>query len=95
MNEQGESTPFNGNELMELLRGLERRKIPYQIEYRRTSGSCDGIAVRISWGQHIWEVGFFDYGHIEVLKFILSGNAETGVTANSLLSDLDALEIQT
>jgi hypothetical protein len=49
MNEQGESPPFNGNELMELLRGLERKKIPYQIEYRRTSGSCDGIAVRISW----------------------------------------------
>ena len=93
MNEESEGTPFNGNELMELLRGLERRKIPYQVEYLRTSRSCDGIAVRISRGQHILQVGFFDYGHIEVLKFILAGDVETGVTAESLLSDLDALEI--
>ena len=82
---------FNANELMELLRGLDRRKIAYQIEYRRTTESCDGIAVRILSGLDIWEVGFFDYNHIEVLKFTLSGNVETGVTAASLLSDLDAL----
>ncbi len=92
MTEVNEGTPFNGNELRDLLRGLERRNIPYQIENRRTSESCDGIAVRISRGQHIWEVGFFDYGHIEVLKFILAGNVETGVTANSLLMDLDGLD---
>jgi hypothetical protein len=83
--------PFNANELMELLRGLERRKIAYQIEYRRTTESCDGITVRILTGLDIWEVGFFDYDHIEVLRFT-SSNVETGVTAASLLSDLDALE---
>jgi hypothetical protein len=84
-------TPFNGNELMELLRGLERRKIPYQIEYRSTSESCDGIAVRILAGLHICEVGFFDNDHIEVLKFALASDVEIGVSASSLLSGLDAL----
>ena len=83
--------PFNANELMELLRGLESRRIPYQIEYRRTSASCDGIAVGIQSGLNLWEVGFFDYGHIEVLRFTLAGDVETGVTAASLLSELDAL----
>jgi hypothetical protein len=86
------ANPFNGKELMELLRGRDRRKIAYQIEYRRTTESCDGIAVRILSGRDIWEVGFFDYDHIEVLKFTLSGDVENGVTAASLLSDLDALE---
>ena len=91
MNQENEAIPFNGIELMELLRGLERRKIAYQIEYRRTSESCDGIAVRILSGLNIWEVGFFDNDHIEVLKFTLAGNVETGVTATSILSGLDAL----
>ena len=91
MNQANETTPFNASELMELLRGLDWRKIAYQIEYRRTSESCDGIAVRILSGLNIWEVGFFDNDHIEVLKFRLGGNVETGVTAASLLSGLDAL----
>lgn len=91
MNEQSDDTPFNGNELMALLRGLEQRKIHYQIEYRRTSQSCDGITVRILGGLAFWEVGFYDNDHVEVLKFILAGNVETGVTANSILSDLDGL----
>jgi hypothetical protein len=87
MNKVETATPFNGNELMELLRGLERRKITYQIEYRRTSESCDGIAVRILSCPQVWEVGFFDNDHIEVLKFTLSRDVETGVTAASLLSE--------
>ena len=60
---------FDAQELMELLRGLEQRGISYYIEHRRTAKHCDGIAVRIHTGHmEIWEVGFFEYGHIEVLK---------------------------
>ncbi|HKW99021.1 MAG TPA: hypothetical protein VJN43_14875 [Bryobacteraceae bacterium] len=77
---------------MELLRGLESRQVPYHVEYRRTSGSCDGIAVRIQSGLNLWEVGFFDNDHIEVLRFTLAGDVEGGVTAASLLSELDALD---
>jgi len=86
------TNPFDGNELMELLRGLEDRKIAYQIEYRRAATHCDGIMVRIRSGLEVWEVGFFDNDHVEVLKFTSSKDVEAGVTAASLLSDLDALE---
>lgn len=83
--------PFDARELIELRRGLERRGIPYDIAHRRTAKHCDGIAVRIQTGfMEIWEVGFFDYGHIEVLKFVLPGDVQTGITAASLLADLDA-----
>ena len=91
MNNPTQPTPFNGNEFMELLRGLERRKMPYQIEYRSNSESCDGIIVRVLSDVHVWEVGFFDNDHIEVLKFTLAGDVETGVTAASVLSELDGL----
>jgi hypothetical protein len=91
VNKVNAATPFNGNELMELLRGLESRKISYQIEYSRNAESCDGITVRILPGFEVWEVGFFDNDHIEVLRFTLARDVETGVTATSLLSDLDAL----
>ena len=84
--------PFNANELIELLRGLEHRKTAYQVEYERNSEHCDGIIVRIESGLQVWRVGSFDNDHIEVLKFTLSGGVETGVTAASLLSDLDALD---
>jgi hypothetical protein len=82
--------PFNALELMELLRGLERRDIPCQVEHRRVTNDCDGIVVRISTASRIWEVGFYDNDHIEVLKYFLSGNAQTGVTAASVLSEWDA-----
>jgi hypothetical protein len=91
VSEDNKAAPFNGDELMGLLRGLERRKIAYQIDYRRTSESCDGLMVRILGGLVFWEVGFYDYDHIEVVKFVLAGDAETGVTAASLLSELDDL----
>jgi hypothetical protein len=76
---------------MELLRGLERREIVYQIGYRRMSERCDGITVRILSGLNVWEVGFFDNDHIEVLKFTLTKDVETSVTAASVLLELDAL----
>ena len=84
--------PFNSGELMALLRGLERRGIPYEIEHRRTSADCDGINVRIRTESRIFEVGFYDNGHIEVLRYELAGDVQTGVTADLLLSELDALE---
>ena len=90
MNNLNDAVPFDGNQLMELLRGLERRKVPHQVEYRRTSESCDGITVRILLGLSLWEVGFFDNDHIEMLRFTPAGSVETGVTVASLLSDLDA-----
>ena len=83
--------PFNAQELMELLRGLEQRGIAFEIEHRRTAKHCDGLAVRIhTRSMEIWEVGFFDYDHMEVLKYVPHGDVQTGVTAASLLADLDA-----
>jgi Fe2+ transport system protein FeoA len=82
--------PFDSQELMELLRGLEQRGIPCTIEHRRVTGDCDGIVVRISAASRIWEMGFYDNNHIEVLKYALTGNAQTGVTAASILSDWDS-----
>jgi hypothetical protein len=83
--------PFNAKELAELLRGLEQRNIPYELEHRRVTGDCDGIVVRISAASGIWEVGFYDNDHIEVLKYALSRDAQTGVTAASVLAEWDAL----
>lgn len=81
--------PFNTNEVMELLRGLEQRGIAYQVEYRRATEISDGIAVRILFGVQVWEVGFYENNLIEVLRFTLAADAESGVTAASLLSELD------
>jgi hypothetical protein len=81
--------PFDSRELMALLRGLEQREIPFQIEHRRTTADCDGIIVRIQTICRIWEVGFYDNGHIEVLKYD-SGNVQPGVTTASLLAEWDA-----
>jgi hypothetical protein len=36
--------PFNANELIELLRGLEQRGIAYEVEYRRATDIVDGMA---------------------------------------------------
>jgi hypothetical protein len=82
--------PFNAKELAELLRGLEQRNIPYELEHRRVAGDCNGIVVRISAASKIWEVGFYDNYHIELLKYALAGDAQTGVTAASVLSDWDS-----
>jgi hypothetical protein len=82
--------PFNAPELMELLRGLEQRGVPCEIEHRRVTNDCDGIVVRISTASKIWEIGFYDNQHVEVLKYALSGNAQVGVTAASVLSEWDA-----
>ena len=82
--------PINAPQLMELLRGLEQRGIPCSIEYRRTSRECDGIVVRISGASKIWEIGFYDNDHIEVLRYALSGGVQVGVTAASVLSEWDA-----
>jgi hypothetical protein len=81
--------PFNANELIALLRGLEQRGIAYEVEYRRATDECDGIAVRILFGVQVWEVGFYENNLIEVLRFTLAGEVEPGVTAASLLADLD------
>jgi hypothetical protein len=83
---------FNSPQLMDLLRGLETRGIPYEIEHRRLSADCDGIYVRICTILQIWDVGFFAYDHIEVLKYVLSGEVQGGVTVASILSELDALQ---
>jgi hypothetical protein len=80
---------FNSNELMDLLRGLEQRGIAYEVEYRRATDIVDGIAVRILFGVQVWEVGFYPDNLIEVLRFTLAGDVEPGVTAASLLSQLD------
>jgi hypothetical protein len=82
--------PFNALELMKLLRGLEQRDTPCEVEHRRVTDDCDGIVVRISTASKIWEVGFYDNDHIEVLKYSLSGNAQTGASAASVLSEWDA-----
>ena len=81
--------PFNAIELMELLRGLEQRGIAYEVEYRRATEECDGIAVRILFGTQVWEVSFYDNNLIELLRFTLAADVEPGVTAASLLSQLD------
>jgi hypothetical protein len=82
--------PLNALELMELLRGLEQRGIPCEIEHRRATSDCDGIIVRISRASKIWEIGFYDDDHIETLKYVLSGSAKVGVTAALVLSEWDA-----
>ncbi len=56
----------------------------------RITDNCDGIVVRISTASRIREVGFYDNDHIEVLKYVLSGDGQTGVTAASVLSEWDA-----
>jgi hypothetical protein len=88
----GPKSPFNSSELMELLRGLERRDIRYEIKHRRVTADCDGINVRIITMSYIWDVGFYDNDHIEILKYVLSGDVQTGVTAASVLSGLDQLQ---
>jgi hypothetical protein len=84
------SEPFNAPELMALLRGLEQRGVLCEIKHRRVTSDCDGIVVRFSSASKIWEVGFYDYGHMEISKYDLSGNAQGGVTATSVLSEWDA-----
>jgi hypothetical protein len=82
--------PFNATELIELLRGLEQRGIPCEINHRRVTHDCDGIVVRIHTGSRIWEIGFYDNDHVEILKYVLAGDVQTGVTAASVLSEWDA-----
>jgi hypothetical protein len=81
---------FNAPELIELLRGLEKRGIPCEIMHRRVAEDCDGIVVRIGTALKIREVGFYDNNHVEMLKFALEGDAHTGVTVASVLSEWDA-----
>jgi len=83
------ANPFDGTQFMELLRGLEHRKIPFQVESRDLN-CCVGIAVRFAFGLRVWEVIFFENDHIEVLKFYLSGDVESVVSVRSLLADVDA-----
>jgi hypothetical protein len=82
--------PFGSQEFMKLLRGLEQRGIPCEIEHQRFTNECNGVVIRISIASEIWEVGFYDNDHIEVLKYGLSGNPQIGATAESILSDRDA-----
>jgi hypothetical protein len=83
--------PFDAPELMQLLHGVEERGIPYEIQHRRVTDDCDGIVVRMSTAARIWELGFYDNDHIEILRYVHSGNAETGVTAASVLAEWDAV----
>ncbi len=82
--------PFNARELMRLLQGLEKRNLPFEIEHRRVTDDCDGIVVRIGNVSKIWEIGFYDNDHVEILKYALTGDVQTGVTAASILSEWDA-----
>ena len=82
--------PFNAPELIELLRGLEQRGIPCQIQHRRVTDDCDGIVVQIATASRIWEIGFYDNDHVEVLKYVLAGDVQTGVTSASVLSEWEA-----
>ena len=75
---------------MKLVRELEKRSINYAIEYRRTTDSCDGIVVRIGTVTEVWEVGFYDYDHIEAARFVLSGDVRS-ITAEAMLNKLDEL----
>lgn len=84
------ATPFNANEFMKLLRGLEKRDVSFTIEHNRTTDDCDGILVRITTAGVIWEVGFYDNDHIEVGRFDLSGDVQP-TSAESVLSELDKL----
>ena len=45
--------------------------------------------MRILFGSQVWEVGFYENNLIEVLRFTLAGDVEAGVTAASLLAELD------
>ena len=82
--------PFNANEFMKLLRGLEKRGIACTVKHNRTTDNCDGITVRIETAMEVWEVGFYDYDHIEVAKFVRSGDVQAA-SAESVLSELDKL----
>jgi hypothetical protein len=84
------TTPFNTNEFMKLLSGLEKRDIPFTIEHNRTADHCDGILVRIKTALAILEVGFYDYDHIEVGRFDFSGDVQPTST-ESVLCELDKL----
>jgi hypothetical protein len=75
---------------MALLRGLEQRGIFCEIEHRRVTRDCDGIVVRIKTALRIWEIGFYDNNHIEVLKYAVTGNVQPNVTVASVLSEWDA-----
>jgi hypothetical protein len=75
---------------MKLLRGLEKRGIPCTIEHNRTTDDCDGILVRIETVMEVWEVGFYDYDHIEVARFARSGDVQP-TSADSVLHELDNL----
>ncbi len=82
--------PFNANDFMKLLRGLEKRGILCTIKHNRTTNKCDGLLVRIEMLMEIWEVGFYDYDHIEVAKFVRSGDVQP-TSAESVLCELDKL----
>ena len=84
------TTPFNANEFMKLLRGLEKREVSFTIEHNRTTDDCDGILVRIKTALAIWEVGFYDYDHIEVGRFDLSEDVQP-TSAESVLCEVDKL----
>lgn len=82
------SDSFNANEFMKLLRGLEKRSVAFTIEHNRCTDDCDGILVRIKTALGVWEVGFYDYDHIEITKFVLSGDVQAAST-DSVLGELN------
>jgi hypothetical protein len=90
-NDNNSHEPFNSTELMTLLRGLEQRNIRCTIEHNRTTRDCDGVIVSFQIGIEIWQVGFYDYGYIELGRFVLEGNVEPNVNVGSLLNRLDEL----
>jgi hypothetical protein len=58
--------------------------------HRRVTDDCDGVVVRFGNVSKIWDIGFYDNDHVEILKYVLAGDVQPGVTAASVLSQWDA-----
>jgi hypothetical protein len=61
---------------------------------RRVNKDCDEILARFGVVSNIRDVGFYDYDHIAILKYGLSGNARAVVTTASVLSEWEASQTQ-
>jgi len=79
---------FDAQQFMELLRGLQHRKISFQVDCRDLE-CCVGLVVRFESSLSVWEVVFFENDNIEVLRYKLSGDVKPVTSVQSLLSDVD------
>ena len=68
--------------LIGFLAELENRKIHYRLEKVR-----DSIMVEVAVPGQRWEIEFFDDSHVEIEKFISSGEIYDETEIQKLLSD--------